>query len=168
MKINYEKRLKLLKEEHEKLSGTRIKDNVELEKQLDWYHYALKKLKSIPGIYFEPHEKERLMEKFKNKYWFLIQEEREEPIKYILPECGQVLIDKLQKRDLEIQEELKFENAREHYKEYLDWYCKACEELNKIPDICFDDKERKEIVEHFEKQFLNILTLIQGGKNESN
>lgn len=168
MKVNYEKRLKALKEEYEKIIATVPADKKELEKQLDWYHYALKKLKEIPEMYFEPHEKEKLMEKFKNRYWFLMQEERDEPMKYILPECGQVLIYKLQKRDVEIQEELKFENAREHYKEYLDWYCKACEELNKIPDICFDDKERKEIVEHFKKQFLNILTLIQGGKNESN
>ena len=168
MKVNYEKRLKVLKEEYEKIIATVPADKKELEKQLDWYHYALKKLKEIPEMYFEPHEKEKLMEKFKNRYWFLMQEERDEPMKYILPECGQVLIYKLQKIDVEIQEELKFENAREHYKEYLDWYCKACEELNKIPDICFDDKERKEIVEHFKKQFLNILTLIQGGKNESN
>lgn len=168
MKVNYEKRLKALKEEYEKIIATVPAGKKELEKQLDWYHYALKKLKEIPEMYFEPHEKEKLMEKFKNRYWFLMQEERDEPMKYILPECGQVLIYKLQKRDVEIQEELKFENAREHYKEYLDWYCKACEELNKIPDICFDDKERKEIVEHFKKQFLNILTLIQGGKNESN
>lgn len=168
MKINYKKRLELLKEEHEKLSGTRIKDNVELEKQLDWYHYALKKLKGIPDIYFEPHEKEKLMEKFKNKYWFLIQEKREEPMKYILPECGQVLIDKLQKRDVEIQEELKFENTSEHYKECLDWYYKACEELNKIPDVCFDEDNKKEVVEHFEKRYLYMVTLMQGVEDESN
>lgn len=167
MKINYKKRLESLKEEYKKLSGTRIKDNVELEKQLDWYHYALKKLKSIPGIYFEPHEKERLMEKFKNKYWFLMQEEREEPIKYILPECGQVLIDKLQKIDIKIQEELKLGNVKGYYKEYLDWYYKACEELNKIPDICFDG-DKKEIVEHFGERYLYMVTLMQGVENESN
>lgn len=164
MKVNYEKRLKALKEEYEKIIATVPADKKELEKQLDWYHYALKKLKEIPEMYFEPHEKEKLMEKFKNKYWFLMQEEKEEPMKYILPECGQELIYKLQKRDVEIQEELKFENAREHYKEYLDWYCKACEELNKIPDICFDEDNKKEVVEHFEKRYLYMVTFMQGGR----
>lgn len=164
MKVNYEKRLKALKEEYEKLIATVPADKKELEKQLDWYHYALKKLKEIPEMYFGPHEKERLTEEIKNRYWFLMQEEREEPMKYILPECGQVLIDKLMKRDVEIQMGLKFGNTSEYYKQYSDWYYKACEELDKIPDICFDENNKKEVVEHFEKRYLYMVTFMQGGR----
>lgn len=83
-------------------------------------------------------------------------------------ECGQKLVYGLRKRDVEIQEELKeLENAREYYKEYRDWYYESCKKLNKIPDICFDG-DKKEIVEHFEKRYLEMVSLIQGGKNESN